>query len=325
VSTTNPHGAGHGWVKRKFIDVARPGQVVRNVTNVFNPRTGQREDVVKTQVRIFGSYRENKFLSPEYVAELENIKDTNRRRAWLHGDWDITAGGALDDVWKTDVHIVPRFKVPASWHVDRSFDWGSSHPFSVGWWAEANGEEARLPDGSKFCPRPGSLIRIHEWYGAEGIGTNKGLRKSATFIAEGIVEREKKLREDGWIQRKVRPGPADNQINDVREADVDTIAKKMADKGVEWTTSDKSAGSRKNGLELVRDRLEASEKREGPGLYFMAHCTNATSILPVLPRDPDDPDDVDTDAEDHPYDDVRYRVLAGNNRAATTIGAGFVT
>jgi hypothetical protein len=39
----------------------------------------------------------------------------------------------------------------------------------------------------------------------------------------------------------------------------------------------------------------------------------------VLPRSEDDPDDVDSDAEDHPYDDTRYRVLAGVKRIAKHI------
>ena len=49
---------------------------------------------------IFGSYKENRYLSPEYVLELESIKDENKRRAWLEGDWDITSGGMFDDVWE---------------------------------------------------------------------------------------------------------------------------------------------------------------------------------------------------------------------------------
>jgi hypothetical protein len=95
-STTNPYGAGHNWVKKRFIDRAKPGQIVRIVTNVFNPRTQQREDITKTQVRIFGSYKENRYLSPVYIAEIEKVKEKNKRRAWLWGDWDIVAGGALD-------------------------------------------------------------------------------------------------------------------------------------------------------------------------------------------------------------------------------------
>lgn len=322
-STTNPFGPGHNWVKAEFIDPADPGQVMRLATDVFNPRTGKRETIEKTKVRIFGSYKENRYLSPEYVATLENITDENRRRAWLWGDWDIVAGGALDDLW-TPKLILPRFRVPASWRIDRAFDWGSTHPFSVGWYAEANGEEATLPDGSPFCPPPGTLIRIHEWYGSEKLGFNKGLRMSAKDIAQRIKAIEHKLLEEGWIQTKVRPGPADNQIRNVNEAESESIAKRMEDEGILWTPSDKRPGSRVNGLELIRDRLESVNRGDDlPGLYFMDHCRAALALLPVLPRDPDNEDDVDTDAEDHLYDELRYRVLAGRNRAATKIAIKF--
>lgn len=322
-STTNPYGPGHNWVKRRFIDAAKPGQVIRKTIEVFNPRTQKREPITKTQVRIFGSYKENIYLSPEYIAELEGIRDKQRRRAWLWGDWDIVAGGALDDVWNPETVVVPRFAVPKPWRLDRSFDWGSSHPFSVGYWAEANGEAATLPDGRTFCPRPGSLIRIGEWYGSEEIGTNKGLLMSAKDIARGVLAREEKMRESGWISSKVYPGPADTQIHNVNEKDSDSIGKLMSDEGCEWTHSDKKAGSRKQGLILIRDRLAASTAGEGPGLYVQDHCLNTLALLPVIPRDEDDPEDVDTDSEDHLYDDVRYRCLASNNRFATAINVRF--
>lgn len=308
-STTNPYGAGHNWVKARFIDAAKPGEVIRIVTNVYDPRIQERRDVVKTQTRIFGSYKENRFLSAEYVAELESIADENKRRAWLWGDWDIVAGGALDDVWHEKTVVVPRFSVPHSWRVDRSLDWGSTHPFSVGWWAEATKEPAKLPNGAIFSPPPGSLIRIHEWYGTPKIGSNKGLKLSASQVAEGIVTREKQLREMGWIKREIFSGPADTQIRANPAADERTIAAKMEEHGVYWYDSDKSQGSRINGLELVRNRLQCSVTGDGPGLYFMDHCIASRKLLPTLPRDEDNPDDVDTDAEDHLYDDVRYRVL----------------
>jgi hypothetical protein len=323
-STTNPYGPGHNWVKHKFVDPAPPGQVVRKTIEVFNPRTQLKEFLTRTQVRIFGSYKENRFLSPEYVAELESIKDKNRRKAWLWGDWDVVAGGAFDDLWDSDIIVIPRFKVPAGWRINRSFDWGSSHPFSVGWWAEANGEEVKLPDFSNWAPPKGTLIRIDEWYGAEEIGTNVGLKLSATDIARGIKEREKFLLNSKWISRTPEPGPADNQIFEVRERDSDSIAKKMADEGIQWEHSDKAPGSRHNGLQLIRDRLEASIRKEGPGLYIMDNCRATISTVPILPRDEDDPDDVDTTAEDHAYDDIRYRVLAGNNRYATIIPIRYV-
>lgn len=318
-STTNPYGPGHTWVKREFIDPAPAGRPVKTTKEVFNPRTQKREKITKTRVRIFGSYKENKYLPPEYVLELESIRDENKRRAWLWGDWDIVAGGAFDDVWDSNVHVIPRFIVPSTWRIDRSFDWGSTHPFSVGWWAEANGEEALMQDGSTFCPPRGTLIRIAEWYGTEEIGRNAGLKMSAKKIAQGINEYEKRLLELGWIKSKVLAGPADNQIRNVTEEDVDTIEIKFAKEGVLWEKSDKSPGSRKNGLQLARDRLEASLDNEGPGLYFMDNCRASIGILPTLPRDEDDLDDVDTEAEDHVWDDIRYRVLASSNRYATKL------
>lgn len=325
-STTNPSGPGHNWVKRRFINCAKNGEVVRTSVVVFNPRIGAEQEVVKTQVAIFGSYKENIYLSPEYIAELDKLtaSNYNLRRAWLFGDWDVTAGGAIDDLWDRNIHIVPRFRIPYGWKIDRSFDWGSSHPFSVGWWAEANGEEALLPDGRVFCPPKGSLIQFYEWYGTNEIGSNKGTKLGASDIAIGIIQREIKLLEGEWIKEQPSGGPADNQISDVTQSDVDTIAKKMEDKGVSWERSDKSAGSRKIGLELTRTMLHnAVVKNEDPHLYFMDNCKASIETLPPLPRDEEKIDDVDTESEDHVYDMVRYRVLKGSNRFATFIKTKF--
>lgn len=317
-STTNPNGPGHNWVKRRFITVAPRGTVVRTKVEIFNPQTQENDTVIKTQIAIFGSYRENIYLPPGYIAELEMIKDPNLRKAWLYGDWDVTAGGAFDDLWKSHIHVVPRFVIPKSWRIDRSYDDGSSHPFSVGWWAEADGTEAVVvfPNGERaiFCPYPGSLIQFFEWYGTEELGTNKGLKLSAKAIAKGIVEREVSLMANGWIYSQPWAGPADNRIRQVIDAGLDTTEKLMSDEGVRWTKSDKSAGSRIIGMQLVRDRLEAAEVGEGPAIYFMTNCKASIEIIPTLPRDPVKIDDVDTKAEDHPYDMVRYRTLVGASK-----------
>lgn len=324
-STTNPSGPGHNWVKQRFITIAPRGTVVKSTVRVFDPRTQKDVDVTRTQVAIFGSYRENIYLTAEYIAELDRLTETNEnlRQAWLFGNWDVTAGGALDDLFKTAVHVIPRFPIPENWYIDRAFDWGSSHPFAVGWYAEANGEEVRLPDGSIFAPVRGSLIKINEWYGSKEVGSNKGLKLSAPDIARGIIKAEIAMLEQGWIKKQPMPGPADNQICDIREGDVDSIEKKMADLGVRWRKSDKSKGSRINGLELMRNRLQSAVTGEGAGLYFMVSCRATIQILPTLPRDEKIPDDVDTDAEDHLYDETRYRVLQGNNRLAKTINVTF--
>lgn len=322
IATTNPYGAGHNWVKRRFIDPAPYGVPIKTQTTIFDPKT--RKDIVveKIQVTIFGSWTENIYLSPEYIAELHNEKDENRRKAWLNGDWDIVAGGGFDDVWNAAKQVKRRFVVPKSWRIDRSFDWGSTHPFSVGWWAEANGEEAYIyhPDGTieTFCPPKGSLIRIFEWYGSKEIGTNQGLKLSSKKVAEGIRDIEIALMSAGWIHTQPKAGAADNQIRNVVEDDVDTIEKKMKAVGISWLKSDKSAGSRINGLEIARTLLEnASEGSEDAGLYFMDCCRATLAILPTLPRDPKNMDDIDTDSEDHIWDEVRYRVLQNKEQYAT--------
>lgn len=326
-STCNSYGSGHGWVKDQFIDVAPYGKVVKIVVpGVFNPQTQQEEDIVRTQVSLFGSYKENIYLSAVYIAGLidSTKNDENLEAAWLDGSWDIVAGGAISDLWDRSIHVIPRFQIPSNWYLDRTFDWGSSHPFSVGWWAEANGEEVQLDDGRIWCPQRGSLIQIAEWYGSRKLGTNKGLKMAAGDIGFGIRERELQMLSDEWILRQPFSGPADNQIRDVKEADEDTIEKKMADKGVRWQPSDKSPGSRRNGLELIRERLLNAKRGEGPGLYFMQNCHASIKLIPVLPRDEVHLDDVDTDAEDHPYDMTRYRILKGNSKVAVKIPTRWV-
>lgn len=306
---SNPGGVGHNWVKRLFVDFAAPMATKR----------ADKKDGGMLRQYILARLDDNPTLllnDPDYIDRLDGLGEPALVKAMKDGDWNIVAGGAFDDIW-SDKLILPRFNVPKTWIIDRSFDWGSSHPFSVGWWAEADGSEAILPDNRVFCPPKGSIIRIAEWYGSKSTGTNEGLKLSAKEIADGIVEREKVLLDSGWIATKPKAGPADNQINNVVQSDVPTIADEMKAKGITWTKSDKKAGSRINGLELLRGRIKSATQAipEDKGIWFTDNCRAAISQLPVLPRDKRNPDDVDSQAEDHVYDEIRYRVLAGKRSA----------
>lgn len=324
-STTNPSGAGHNWVKKRFINPIKTGRILKKKIKVFDASKKKEVLVVKTQVAIFGSYKEDPYLPADYIASLDELTKHNKalRKAWLEGNWDFVTGGALDDVFDRDVHILPRFSIPEGWYLDRTMDWGSTHPFSIGWFAESNGEEFYDDYGVKrFFPK-GTIIQIDEWYGSKEIGTNKGLRMSAQDIAIGVKDKEEKLKEYEFVKSKIYAGACDNQIRDIREIDVDSIERKMSDNGVEWIKSDKSKGSRSIGLQLIRDRLECSLRREGQGLYFMDNCVASIETIPVLPRDDIRVDDVDTDAEDHAYDMLRYRVLSGSMRVANNLKMGY--
>jgi len=330
-NTTNPSGRGRAWVKRDMIDVAEPGQVVRTSFEVFNPQTQQDETITITHVHIFSSWRENKFISPLYVAELMKISDPNLRRAWLLGDWSVTTGGALDDLWNDDKHILPSgFVPPKNWRLDRAFDWGSTTPFAVGWFAESNGEEATLPDGSIFCPPAGTLVMFREWYGCTKdekgrlqIGKNKGLKMSSTKVAEGIKEREIEWMKRGYMKSQPHGGPADNQIRNVVDESNDTIELKMQNVGIFWTNSDKSPGSNAVGLQVIRDRLESAVTGEGKALYVTRDCPATLELVPPIPRDEEKPDEADPDYENHLYDMIKYRCLAGNSSAQGQITVRF--
>jgi hypothetical protein len=318
-STTNPFGPGHAWVKRRFIDGAQPGQVKKQEIEIPDRENeGGTKIVTKTQVAIFGSYIENRFLDDTYIAELAAMTDPVKKEAWLMGSWDIVAGGAIDDLWRSQTHVVPRFVVPKSWYVDRTYDDGSTHPFAVSWFAEADGTEAliEMPDGEvrSFCPEPGSIIMFNEWYGGKAVGTNEGLKMGSMAIAKGIKERESALMFSKWLKRQPKPGPADNRIRNVIDKDLDTTETLMAKQGIKWTKSDKSSGSRVMGLAILRDYLERSLDGEGPGFYVMNHCVATIALLPSLARCSKNPDDVDTNSDDHMYDTIRYRLLNGRKR-----------
>ncbi len=295
----NPGGLGHNWVKADFIDGA-PSMSVRDMPSAEG---GMKRQYIPARLVDNPSLATD---DPTYVARLEGLGDPSLVRAMKDGDWDIVAGGALDDVWQRDVHVLPRFKIPSSWRLDRSFDWGSSKPFSVGWWAESDGTECYIDGLRRHFPR-GTLIRVHEYYGWNGTA-NEGGKMLAVDVAKRILEIEREV----FPGRKVLPGPADSAIYAVENGN--GIAQDMEKAGVRWVEADKRPGSRKTGFEAIRKRLKAGHAKhlEEPGLFVTENCVHFIRTLPVLPRDSRDSDDIDTNAEDHVYDEVRYRCMHRN-------------
>ena len=298
-ATANPGGVGHNWVKARYLDPS-PAWV---------PFTGT--DGLE-RVFIPARLQDNRILTsrdPGYVDRLKATGASWLVDAWLNGSWDITAGGMFDDLFRRGVHVIAPFEIPLGWYMDRSFDWGSARPFSVGWWAESDGTPARLADGTeRFFPR-GSLFRIAEWYGWNGT-PNEGCRALAVEVAAGILEREQGAwARHPWTGPRVHTGPADASIWAAENGVC--IASDMREAGVTWTEADKSPGSRKNGWERVRKLLKAAlaERPEEPCLYVFDTCVHWIRTVPSLPRDPRKLEDVDTNAEDHAGDETRYRVM----------------
>ena len=235
----------------------------------------------------------------EYSSRLLGLRSPYLVKAMLEGSWDIVAGGMFDDLWNPEIHVVAPFAIPSSWKLDRSFDWGASKPYSVGFWAESDGSDARLDDGSTLHTLRGDLFRIAEIYGWSGL-PNEGCGHSPAEIARLILEKQELL----GVGRRIQAGPADNSIFDASGRI--SIASDMERLGVRWLRSDKTPGSRKCGWVLLRQMLQGSVRRESPGLFVFSGCTHFIRTIPTLPRDSRDPDDIDTSAEDHIADETRY-------------------
>lgn len=305
-ATTNPLGPGHNWVKKRF---QLGGS---NHTRVITENG-------ETRCAIFGFLDENKILlrsDPNYKRRMLNACKGNTLyiKAWIYGSWDVIAGGMFDDIWDPSVHVVDPFEIPNGWRIDRSFDWGSSKPFSVGWWAESDGSDY-VGNGRVHATVRGDVFRISEWYGGDPEEPNKGLRMLSPDIAAGIVERELAM----GIHNRCLPGPADPAI--YAEEDGRSIATSMSQmvrvqgtqfKGPTFTRAD---NSRVTGWERVRAMLGNSKPgpegmREHAGLFITRNCVKFQELFPVTQRDLDKPDDVNTETEDHLQDEVRYRCKA---------------
>ncbi len=272
-ATANPWGKGHTWVKARFIDVAPSGVPYKD------PETG------KVRVRIYGSIMENPYLDNAYLETLRAVEDPNKRKAWILGDWNIAAGGILEDAWDERIHVLQPFKIPAGWRVDRAFDWGSSAPYACGWFAESDGSPATLVDGTKRHFPRGSVFHIAELYGWNGT-PNVGVRHTNEKIASLVLEAEAGLRGRLLAQgHHVYDGPADASIFDVINGD--SYADEMKRNGLTWVPSYKGKGSRVQGWERLRSMLLAAKRgdREQPGFYVFDCCRSWIRTVPVLPRD----------------------------------------
>lgn len=328
-ATTNPFGPGHNVVKARF---QLPAMRFKPIIGSIDPASGL---VEPPRLAIFGKLDENKILlaaDPDYKQRLAgSARSKAELKAWLYGDWDIVAGGMFDDIWDPRYHVVPRFDIPKSWKITRSFDWGSSAPFSVGWWAESDGCDV-LVNGKWRSTLRGDRFRIAEWYGCRPGVPNEGLRLLGVEVAKGIVEREIGMK----ILGRVHPGPADSRIfstengmciaNDMAKP-VMVDGKQYA--GVTFSTAENKPFSRANGWEMLRKWMKnalppvTKGPREKPGVFFLDLCTDCINLLPVLPRDEKKPDDIDTDAEDHIADEIRYMILSigGEFKSSQAIGA----
>lgn len=291
ILNANPGGPGHNWLKARFID--------------YNPKGYT--PIVDTygNVRMFIPFSifDNKILmdnDPSYLQKLEAIKDPALKAAWLHGEWDAVVGGYFSIAWSKNKHkiMLRQFKIPSSWPVYGSYDWGSARPFSYGMYTVSPGEEVN----GQWIPR-GALIRFDERYGvASDPDTGRILPNKGVSLDDEEISREI-LRKEGRYRSQIVERVADPSIWSRDGGKSKAVRMKKA--GVKFK---RGKNDRKTGWALILHLLNGNE--DGiPLFYVTANCTQFLRTFPGLVRDEKDWDDINTDQEDHIADEFRYMAM----------------
>ena len=308
-ATANPGGIGHSWVKERFVTAGKPYETVWRDVPVLKPN-GETEIFRRSSVFIPASVFDNKALlenDPGYLANLASMPEAEKN-ALLYGDWDSFSGQVFSE-WKNDpshykdgkwTHVIEPFMPPKHWQIIRSFDFGYSRPFSVGWYA---------------ADENGKLYRIREYYGSNGV-PNVGVKLDPAAIARNIREIESA---DPLLKGRSIFGVGDPSIFD--ESRGASIARLMSEHP-NFITFAPGNNNRLQGLMQAHYRLTFDENGECMFQVFST-CKDFIRTVPALTYDEFNVEDVDTEMEDHIYDELRYclmeRVIAPPERLSEGI------
>lgn len=291
--TGNPGGHSHHEVKQRYIDPAPQGMVPLP-TELRNPWTG--EKITRERIFIPSKVTDNRYLGPEYIANLQMAGSEALVKAWLTGDWSVIEG-AFFDCWSSTRHVCKPFAPPAHWLRIRAADWGSAAPFCI-LWAAVVSDDYQLPD-ARVLPR-GCLVVYREWYGSPN-NSNQGLKLTAQDVAAGIQKRE--------LGETIA-----NAVMDPAAFASDggpSIAERMSESGVVFTRADNKRVSERGsmgGWDMLRGRL-IGEADDRPMMVVFDTCTNLIRTLPAMQHDQDRPEDM-ADGEDHAPDTARYLAMS---------------
>lgn len=279
IASSNPGGVGHEFVKRYFIENAKPFEIKK----MPKEEGGMLRQFIPAKLADNPTMLEN---DPLYADKLSGLGGA-LARAMLDGDWDAI-DSAYFDKFDKNKHVIEPFDIPSQWYRIRAFDYGYSAPFSVGWYAVSEGKEVNgiwLPAGA--------LIKYREFYGTTG-KANEGLRLENNQLAKRILELEG--------EEKIRDSVADPAIF-AHNGGV-SIAEQLQKCGVDFRRAD---NERVAGWQQIRYRLAGEDY---PMLFFFKTCFHTIKQLSILQHDPSKPEDLDTDMEDHAADETRYGCMS---------------
>jgi hypothetical protein len=281
VCASNPGGVGHAFVKARWVDFAPP--------NVARRAPDDQGGMVRCHIP--ARLSDNALLArrdPGYVHRLDALPEP-LRSAYKDGRWDVFLGQAF--AFSRSLHVIAPRPAPEHAPLYMTFDWGYGAPFSVGWW---------------WVDTDGRLYRFAEWYGFSGT-PNQGLRMTDPVIAQGILERERRL---GICGRPV-----------IRLAGPDCFAKKPDYRGGGQgpSTAEEfarfgviiSPGDPSRLLKIRQFHERLRPRPDGPPMLVVYDvCEHFIRTIPLLVADSRNVEDIDTSGEDHIYDEACHVCMA---------------
>ncbi len=267
------------WVKRYFVDVCPEGN------KIIRKKIVRRDGTVEYVTRLYLPATLYDNPDPVFVKQYEAqllARPKHIRDVYLFGKWDSVMGSFLEDTWNPTIHVCKPFKIPQSWPIFRSMDWGYRSNGIVGWYAVD-------PEGTAY--------KFWETVFKE---------KTATYVAEQIIKpfEEKNKLWDTMKGSKII-GPADPQIKEERGESARTKYMEFVEAGVDWVNADKK--SREVNAEVLVARLrDHSNFTKAPGLIFFENCKTSIQTIPALEVDHSNPEVPQKGGWDHAWDEVSY-------------------
>ena len=281
--TANPGGIGHGHIKRRFIDPYRSG---KQVETRFIP----------------SQCVDNAFNNPGYIKVLQSMTGW-QRRAWLEGDWDITAGQFFTN-WREDKHVIDRFDDRRAVRWCAALDYGYCH-YTVALLAAITGDgQMIVVDEHAFRERKPEwhVPQIREMLARHGILSFSELDY---FVAGGDIFGV--------------------------ESNGSTVAGTYASLGMPLTITE-CWNDRVNGWAEIIRRLGDPDNKGDARLLITRNCRGLIERMPLMQHDENRPEDVmkvdcDPDTgeggDDHP-DVLRYLTVSYRGNPVVTHAAALV-